>query len=261
MRYTIITVALNPGEKLAHTVRSVLEQSFSDYEILIKDGGSEDDSLRSLPEDPRIRVVQQPDHSIYDAMNQAVRLARGEYYLFLNCGDYLTDGDVLKRVEKYREENGICGAAILYGNLFLEKQNCLVTSPSAITDFVCYRNIPCHQVCFYHRSLFEERAYDLTYPVRADYEHFLWCKYQKKIPFYYMDFVVATYEGEGFSETESNQKRARLEHKKITGVYIGKKCIFYRIVMILTLQPLRKKMAESKYFARIYQQLKVILSQ
>ncbi|MBO6298375.1 MAG: glycosyltransferase, partial [Lachnospiraceae bacterium] len=72
MRFTIIVVSLNAGEELKKTVDSVLTQTYKDYEILVKDGGSEDGSTELLPENERIRIITQPDCSIYDAMNQAV---------------------------------------------------------------------------------------------------------------------------------------------------------------------------------------------
>lgn len=253
MKFSVITVCLNAGERLLETVQSTLAQTDGDFEILIKDGGSTDGALEKLPEDDRIRVVTQKDKSIYDAMNQAVQLASGEYFIFMNCGDLFMDEKVLENARKCMDKTQ---ADIFYGNQYLRKQKCTVPSPKEITDFVCYRNIPCHQVCFYHRRLFEERGYDLQFPVRADYEHFLWCKYRKNAKFAYMDFPVSAYEGDGFSETKENIKAAKLEHKKITGMYIGTKCILYKMIMIITLQPLRKKLADSEIFSGMYQKIK-----
>ena len=76
MIFSILVVCLNPGDKLRHTIESVLEQTESDYEILVKDGGSTDGCMAMLPQDERIRVVSQKDLGIYDAMNQAVAQAR-----------------------------------------------------------------------------------------------------------------------------------------------------------------------------------------
>lgn len=253
MKFSVITVCLNAGERLLETVQSTLAQTDGDFEILIKDGGSTDGALEKLPADDRIRVVTQKDKSIYDAMNQAVQLASGEYFIFMNCGDLFMDEKVLENTRKCMET---AKADIYYGDQYLRKQKCRVPSPREITDFVCYRNIPCHQVCFYHRRLFEERGYDLQFPVRADYEHFLWSKYQKDAKFVYMDFPVSAYEGDGFSETKENIEAAKLEHKKITGMYIGAKCIIYKMIMIITLQPLRKKLADSEKFSGIYQKIK-----
>ena len=57
MKFSIITVCLNAGNDLSETVASVLSQTETDYELLIKDGGSTDGSLEKLPSDSHIRLV------------------------------------------------------------------------------------------------------------------------------------------------------------------------------------------------------------
>lgn len=255
MRFSIIVVSLNAGDELLGTINSILEQTYQDYEIVIKDGGSSDGSLTKLPASDKIRLVTREDKSIYDAMNQAILEAQGDYYIFLNCGDYFYDKTVLARTAKE-----IIGsqADILYGNLVRRDVEGLIASSPQITDFTCYRNIPCHQVCFYKKSMFEARGYDLSYPVRADYEHFLYCKYELGASFHYMDFVVALYEGAGFSETKASEKKAAIEHRIITNKYLGAKCYWYRFIMLVTFQPLRKRIAAGR-FSVIYQKIKEVI--
>lgn len=255
MRFSVIVVSLNPGERLNMTVDSILSQSFNDYEILIKDGGSTDGSL-SEQNNEKIRIVIKNDKSIYDAMNQAVKEAKGEYYIFLNCGDVFENPEVLKDIDSYITRDGDNAADLYYGDMRRKGYKDIIASYPEITDFVCYRNIPCHQVCFYHKRLFEERGYDLAYPVRADYEHFLWCKYRAGASFKYTGVVVCIYEGDGYSETKDNERAAKREHKIITKKYLGKKCIWYKFVMIITLQKLRKLMAQSKLMSGFYQKVK-----
>lgn len=255
MKFSIIMVSLNPGERIRKTLVSVLNQTCKDYEVIIKDGGSTDASLETvadLTEDERVKVHICQDKSIYDAMNQAVKLASGDYFIFLNCGDEFENDRVLEKMIQYMGNN----REIYYGDMKRRGVDEIIPSPHKITDFVCYRNIPCHQVCFYNRKLFEERAYDVSYPVRADYEHFLWSIYIKKAYAQYLPVTVCLYEGQGFSETEKNLKLAELEHKAITRKYIGNKCLLYSFIMIITLQPLRKKMADSKLFSGLYQKIK-----
>lgn len=71
---------------------------------------------------------------------------------------------------------------IFYGDQFNQQQNSPVHSAPVMNDFTCYRNVPCHQVCFYDAQLFAQRGYDTDYRVRADYEHFLYCIYDKNAP-------------------------------------------------------------------------------
>ena len=253
MRFSVIVVSLNAGEELRKTVESVLCQSYKDFEILVKDGGSSDGSLDSLPRDERLRVVTRGDRSSYDAMNQAVRRARGDYFLFLNCGDYLYDETVLARTAEAILKKP---ADIFYGDLYRRALDSTDTAPAAITDFVCYRNVPCHQVCFYARHLFGLRGYRLRFPVRADYEHFLYCIYREGAKCVKLPFTVSSYQGGGFSETEEHRAAAKKEHALITRHYLGRKVFLYRLIMLLTLQPLREKLAEDPKFSAAYHSLK-----
>lgn len=210
MRFSIITVSYNPGEKLRETLRSVAAQSFTDYEVIVKDGGSTDGSTDFLKGSEgeglnRVRFYEEKDKGIYDAMNRAVSYAEGEYVLFLNCGDLLADEKVLERVNEVMERTERDGAKdckeqgrpkyVFYGDTFGEQTKVTIASAPEITGFTCYRNIPCHQSCFYDIELCREKPYDLSYKIRADYDHFLWCFYRGNAGFIHMDFPVSSYEG------------------------------------------------------------------
>lgn len=259
MKFSIIVVCYNAGEKLNQTLISIQKQTYSDFEVVIKDGMSTDGSLNNLPSDDRIRLVQCKDKGIYDAMNQATKEARGEYILFLNCGDYFYQDEVLEKTAKViadYAEQGIF-KTIFYGDTFNEANNSYVPMPKEINAFSCYRHMPCHQAMFYHRSLFAERQYDLTYRIRGDYEHFLWSFFIQGICPVYLGFAVAIYEGGGYSESEENRARDKQEHKEITEKYIPKiQLLRFRFLMILTLAPLRKKIANSRKVSRIYNKVK-----
>ncbi len=258
--FSIVVVCLNPGDKLKETVSSILNQTCENYEIIIKDGGSTDGSLLDVPVDKRIRIFEGKDLGIYDAMNHAIRYIRGEYVLFLNCGDYFYNNEVLSGVEKFiKEDQGRKARAIYYGNIFERKTGNIVQSNPKINDFACYRNLPCHQCCFYARSLLKARplAYMTRYKVRADYEHFLFCYFKGRARTQYIDIVVSSYEGNGFSETPEGLKISAEEHKEITRNYMGFfKRFAYKAAMICTLAPVRTKIAGSKKFSGTYQKLK-----
>lgn len=261
MLFSLIVVTLNSGDKLMETLKSALNQSFTDFEIIIKDGNSTDDSFEKASEylkDERVQVYHMADHGIYEAMNQAVSLAKGEYLYFLNCGDYLYETDTLKKAAegllKYREQDK---RAVLYGKIFNRKTNAFVTPSPVIDGFTCYRNVPCHQACFYARELCVKKPFETKYRIRGDYEQFLWCYYKGDAEFVYLEEVVASYEGGGYSETKENLKRSKAEHKEITQLYMEKKELRkYRRIMALTLAPVRTKLANSKVFSGIYNKLR-----
>ena len=250
--FSIIIVSLNAGEEVKKTLESVLTQTCLDYEVIIKDGESQDGSLNFIKENAeqyqRVKIYIKKDKSIYDAMNQALEYVQGSYLLFLNCGDYLYESKVLEQVKKEIQgakiKEGI--STVFYGDLYNRKQEAAVASSPSVTDFTLYRNVPCHQVCFYHNSLFKERGYKPDYRVRADYEHFLYCIKEKKAAAIAMKITVASYEGGGYSETKENRKISAKEHKEITQIYLGeKKCRKYRTLLLLTLAPIRSRIAEN----------------
>ncbi len=255
VRFSVITVTYNAGEKLKETVTDVLRQTYDNYELIIKDGLSTDGSLEQLPQNDKIRLEISKDRGIYDAMNQAVALAGGDYIIFMNCGDFFYDEDVLKKLAEKIEVNPEKG--IYYGDAFFRLSNEVIHMPGAITDFVCFRHIPCHQACVFARELFADKGFDLAYRIRADYEFFLRQYYLKNIRPFYTGVVIADYEGGGFSETKENRKRDKQEHRKITSMYIPKRKLFgYRLIMAVTLQPLRFWIAQRSPFAGLYDRIK-----
>ncbi|MBD5468240.1 MAG: glycosyltransferase [Lachnospiraceae bacterium] len=278
--FSIIIVCFQAGEELGRTVESVRMQTDGDFEILVKDGGSTDGSIGHLPEDSRIRLFQEKDSGIYDAMNQAAGRVRGQYVLFLNCGDYLYDKEVLAGVRKAVREsaertsgggNAVSGLmpVIFYGNTYERKTQSVVMSNPKLDAFGCYRNIPCHQSCFYPAELIRpeqlhkrgrERTYEPHYRVRADYEHFLWCFFRAKAQTVYVPLTICSYEGGGFSESKENRAAAKEEHRAITALYMTRKeRLRYRAILLLTLAPLRTYLARSRWFSGIYQGVKRML--
>ena len=261
---SIIVVALNPGEKLKETLESIAGQTFKDYEVIIKDGCSTDGSLEQIEESgllkslSEVSVFRKEDTGIYDGMNQAVSHAKGKYFQFLNCGDRYYNENVLKDTAEFirNHEKDDDRACIFYGSQYNDRQQCVVTSAPEINDFSCFRNVPCHQVCFYDSRLFSKRSYRTEYRVRADYEHFLYCIYEEKAETAAMPVTVCHYEGGGFSETPENREISKQEHREITDSYMGRKAKWYRFVMILSLAPVRTRLAESKTFSGLYNKIK-----
>ena len=278
--FSIVIVSLNPGQKLVKTLQSVLRQEYGNFEIILKDGGSTDGSLNEGADgslsvawpgqsvsDSRVHIFRSPDKGIYDGMNQALAHINGDYVLFLNCGDSLYDSRVLSRVaeriekaEGERDTRLRARPFLFYGDQYNEKQRSRVCSAPKLNDFACYRNVPCHQVCFYDASLFWERGYDTDFRVRGDYEHFLYCIYERGAEAVHLPVIVSSYEGGGFSETRENRKRSELEHRVITRYYLGRrKSACYAAVMLATLAPVRTKIAENPSLAKGYNAVKAAI--
>ena len=290
--YTIITPCFNAGDKLNGTLDSVLSQTFPDYEIIVKDARSTDGSIEGMRRDRRINLIRARDEGIYDGMNQALATANGEYILFLNCGDVLHDAHVLEKAAgeiqrllaeaesaarnrsgRSAEEDAPSAdsgeaaqalnrqtrpaGAIFYGDVIERRTGQHVAANPRMTHLAMYRNLPCHQACFYSRDLFRERGFDTRYIVRADYEHFLWCVVRKGARAKALPLIVADYEGGGFSESEENRARSAAEHEEIAQIYFTDAEIRkFRLYMGVTLQPVREKLAQSPKTAALYDKVK-----
>ena len=264
--FSVLVVCLNPGDKLKVTLESIRGQTFDDFEVIIKDGMSSDGS-RIFAEEMKNEIsslcfIEKKDTGIYDAMNQAVAEARGKYVYFLNCGDVFYHEKVLEDMAKLIEKHPV-SYGIYYGNIYERATGREVASNPALDAFGCYRNVPCHQACFYDRRLLTAHPFDIKYHVRADYEQFLWCFFTKELPekvsFVYDSMIIADYEGGGYSETKKNKKVSAKEHREIVKKYMSAKKVWqYRIIMWVSLAPLRTWLARAPLTSGCYNKLKKI---
>lgn len=268
----ILVASFNSGDRIRVTLESIFKQNVPDVKIIIKDAGSKDGSVDKLKESgffdghDNVEIIVAPDKGIYDGMNQAVEAMQASikkqdsneqcanYCIFMNCGDTFYDETVLEKVMPYLEYSE--KPQIIYGDQYNLIQKTVISSAPAINDFQLFRNVPCHQVCFYDSRLFANRAYNPKYTVRADYEHFLYSYYKENAQCRHIDVIVCNYEGGGYSETKENRKKSALQHREIVDMYMPAQAKKYRRIMILTLQPLRTKLAESPTFSKAYNALK-----
>ena len=102
-KISIITIALNAERYLEQTIASVVNQTYSNREYIIVDGGSTDGTLDIIKkyESEIDNWISEPDKGIADAMNKGIDLATGDYILFLHSDDYLVNSSVLERASEY----------------------------------------------------------------------------------------------------------------------------------------------------------------
>ena len=103
MKISIVTATFNSGATLSDTLRSLLAQTHTDFELIVADGGSTDntaDIVREFASEfgERLRWFSEPDRGLYDAMNKGIARATGEVVGMLNSDDFYTDTHVLSRV-------------------------------------------------------------------------------------------------------------------------------------------------------------------
>lgn len=173
--FSIITVTYNAASVITPTLQSVKAQHLSDFEHLIIDGASKDDTVKIAQNAgiAQLKVLSEPDKGLYDAMNKGLRRATGKYLIFLNAGDAFADGDTLDRLAECAKEN----PGIIYGQTQLVNAKREVvgmrhlTAPEHLTADSFKRGmLVCHQAFVARKDIV--RAYDLAYRFSADYD---WC--------------------------------------------------------------------------------------
>lgn len=175
--FSVVTVTWNAAAVLGPTLRSVEAQTCLDYEYLVVDGVSSDNTLAMVEESSvaNKHVVSEKDRGLYDAMNKAIGLARGTYIIWLNAGDSFAAADSLERLSRLAQANP--DADVLYGQTMLVDSSRAVVGPRHLTapehlDASSFKRgmVVCHQAFVARRDVMPQ--YDLNYRYSADYD---WC--------------------------------------------------------------------------------------
>ncbi len=222
--FTIITVTYNAAATVERTMRSVGSQTCRLYEHIIMDGASTDDTLaivRSLAQEGRTIIRSKPDNGLYDAMNKAQSIARGDYLIFLNAGDTFHSADTLQHIADRILENDYPG--VVYGQTDLVDNDGKrigsrhLTAPETLTlDSFKRGMLVCHQAFTVLRRI--APTYNTQYRFSADYEWCIVCLQHSRRNVYLPE-VTIDYLSEG--TTTANHKASLLERFRIMCTYFG----------------------------------------
>lgn len=214
MRYTIITINYNNKDGLRQTIKSVIEQSFKDFEFIIIDGGSTDGSLDVLKEyNEKISYwISEPDNGVYNAMNKGIEKAHGDYLNFMNSGDCFYDSNVLANIaDQHITEDLIVGRDYHY-NAETKKGFATILPPRLSMLTFIHHTLP-HQSSFFKRELFGHNLYDETLQIAADLKFYIDQICVKQCSVKFVDIIVCRREPDGISWTY-NDKRIQ-EHNRV----------------------------------------------
>ncbi|WP_203293136.1 glycosyltransferase family 2 protein [Luteirhabdus pelagi] len=215
-RISIITVNYNDAEGLQKTMDSVLGQSFSDFEYVVIDGGSSDNSAQVIEERQRQLAywVSEADTGVYEAMNKGLRQAKGDYVLFLNSGDRFHSTEVLERVAPALTT----GEDILYGNMVFQGKNTefLREYPDTLTfQYFLERSIP-HPAAFIQRSLFDQLFYySEVFKIVSDWEFFIYAVCIKRVSYRHIPETISIFQMDGLSNDPKNAALMMEEKMKV----------------------------------------------
>ena len=197
MKLSIITINYNNKDGLQKTIDSVISQSFTDFEWIIIDGGSTDGGKELIEQynDKISYWVSEPDKGIYNAMNKGIKVANGEYCLFLNSGDLFYNPDVLDKVNA-------CGwnADIISGRV-LNIDNGQPLHYGYNDDVVKKLLVETlnHQGSFIRKSLFDSYRYREDYEIVSDWLAWMHWLLEENCSLEYINVIVAYQEMNGIS--------------------------------------------------------------
>ena len=167
---SIIIATYNSGKTLRRALDSVLNQSYQDWECIVVDGASKDNTINIVKEfvgkDSRFRYISEPDHGIYDAFNKGWKVVKGEWVMYLGSDDeYTKDG-----IKALMEHSG--EADVVYGAVNLKYPNGKVKFQQSYEPKCLFagRFMPCcHQSLMMKRSVIEDLGgFDEKYKILAD---------------------------------------------------------------------------------------------
>jgi len=207
MKLSIITINLNNVDGLQKTLDSVASQTFYDFEHIVIDGGSTDGSEKVINNYSHIaKWVSEKDNGIYHAMNKGIRMAEGEYCLFLNSGDYLKDETILYQVfnSSINEDVVCCANYIEMGkNSYISYPPQDVTLYSFVCGFLNHSGAG-----FIKRALFEKYGYyDESMKISADWKFYLIALGLGDATYRSLPIVSSIYDMNGVSATQKNLQK------------------------------------------------------
>lgn len=237
MKLSIITINYNNAAGLKKTLDSVASQMYTDFEHIIVDGASTDGSVdiireyentlafRLSPLASRLKWLSEPDTGIYNAMNKGIRLAKCEYTLMLNSGDYLVDEHVIEKVLPLFD-----GTDIIQGNTIEDindkKYRNRGYGKSDVDFFDVMKGYFLHQASFCRRDLFDRYGmFDESYRIIGDTKFFMMCLGKENASFKYIDIDIANYDTTGISAETHGQwaERRRVEYQRMRSELYSKR--------------------------------------
>ena len=221
MKLSIITINRNNAVGLEKTLQSVAAQTFKEFEYVVIDGASTDNSVEVIKAHEskiaHLKWISELDTGIYNAMNKGVRMASGEYIQILNSADCLAAPEITERMLGALEKAG--SPSILYGNMVkcFPNGKAVVDRSFAgqeITMLGMYMGTLNHDPVYIRRDLFEKYGYyDENLKIVSDWKWYLQTIILGGEQPQYVDLDVTLFDMTGISET--NKELDKAERKQV----------------------------------------------
>ena len=175
MKISIVTISYNSAKTIETTFMSVLQQTYSNIEYIVIDGGSTDNTLKIAKKYSEIItvLVSEQDNGLYDAMNKGISLATGDVIGLINSDDLFCDPDALNKVAKVFKKNKNLDS--VYADLFYVSQQDINKISrrwvSGIQRKFKYGWHPAHPTFYIKKSIYDRFGlFDLSFKLAADFE-------------------------------------------------------------------------------------------
>lgn len=232
---SIITATFNSAKTLNDTIQSVLRQTNKDFEYLIIDGGSTDETIDIVKSyesefSGRLKWVSEKDQGIYDAMNKGIKMASGDVVGILNSDDYFTSDDILQTVDNAFKSHEIDA---IYGDIHFIRdgnpQKCVRYYSSRMFRpfWLRFGFMPAHPSFYCKREVFEKAGlYSLDYKIGADYEMMVRLFKRHKIKSLYVNKDFVTMRTGGASNNNVRSRLTLIEEDvkacRVNGIYTNR---------------------------------------
>ncbi|MBB4036892.1 glycosyltransferase involved in cell wall biosynthesis [Dysgonomonas hofstadii] len=182
-KISVITPTYNSETTLHGTIEALLRQSFSDFEYIVIDGVSKDNTLKKIESYiPRfadkgvtVRIVSEPDKGVYDAMNKGIAMARGELVGITNSDDWYEDNALEVMWDKFTNGKVDRANSMIYGIERVWKDDKIFNLQRRGASFIAESVLP-HSTFFVANEVYKKHgAFDLSVKVLADYDFICRC--------------------------------------------------------------------------------------
>lgn len=225
-KVSVITVCLNSRKFLKYAIESVLEQTYSNIEYILIDGGSTDGSIDVFNKykNKINKIVIEKDEGLFDAMNKGIKLAAGEIIYFLNSDDKLYDNKVIEKAvaafNSHKEADFIYGNVAVYDpgadTSYIEKY------PEVVSKWLFIQKTIGHPATFFRSSCFSKVGYfDKNYKIASDYEWYLRSLYINKLKTVHINHIISIFRLGGISTNYSSRKAYFSERRAIQKKYFN----------------------------------------
>jgi len=246
-KVSVITVSLNAADSIETTISSVIQQTYSNIEYIIIDGGSTDGTEDIIMKYRKhIDVfISEPDKGIYDAMNKGVKYATGEWVIFMNAGDTFYDNKVIERV--FSKVKNIQEVDLIYGDWCRRYNNFSKIVKAGNLENLWKGMVFSHQSLFTRTDLLKTNPFNIHYKIAADFD-FIFRMYLQGKNFFYVDEVISVVSMDGLSNIrriESAKERWKIVRKYRRNLQVD---LYYSILLLnIRIKETIKKILPQKF--------------